>query len=502
VSDDPPAPSPPDDRAGPAGRPPDADRQGPLGPAGRPPAAAGQLPAGPAGQVDERPATFRDVFAVREFRALYFACTLSWLGDYLARAAVTVLVYQQTQSVLLSAASFAVSYLPWILGGPLLAALAERYPYRRVMIFSDLLRMSLIGLVAIPGLPIGAILALLFLAMLANPPTQAARSALMPLILSRDRLVVGIAVNTSTSQAAQVVGYLAGAALAAAWNPRLALVLDAATFAISALLIAGGIRNRPPAMTAAHRSHLLRETADGFRVVFGDQVLRSVAVLVFALMLFAIVPEGLAAAWAAQTNPDPSSRGLAQGMIMAANPVGFVLGGLLIGRFVAPATRRRLIRPLAVIAPLALVPALTAPSAPVVALMAMVSGFAVAGLLPTLNGMFVLALRHGFRARAFGVMQGGLQLSQGGAVLITGLLADRFPLPTVVGLWSVGGTLLMLLVVSRWPSAHSFNAAIAAATDELPVVARRPEDDDATRVTPVAPGAVPVPPPPAGRMER
>ena len=72
--------------------------------------------------------------------------------------------------------------------------------------------------------------------------------------------------------------------------------------------------------------------------------------------------------------------------------------------------------------------------------------------MPTLNGMFVLALRHGFRARAFGVMQGGLQLSQGGAVLVTGLLADRFPLPTVVGLWSVGGTVLMAVVASRWPT--------------------------------------------------
>jgi MFS family permease len=464
--------------------------------------------------VDDRPATFRDVFAVREYRALYLACALSWVGDYLARAAITVMVYQQTRSVLLSAASFAVSYLPWILGGPLLAALAERYPYRRVMVACDLARMLLIGLVAIPGIPVPAMFVLIFLAMLANPPTQAARSALLPLILTRDRLVVGIAVNTSTSQAAQVVGYLAGAALAAAVSPQLALALDALTFALSAALITGGVRPRPTAMTAAHRSHLLRETGEGFRLVFGDRVLRSVAVLVFALTLFAIVPEGLAAAWAAETNPHAASRGLAQGLIMAASPIGFILGGLLIGRFVAPTDRRRLIRPFAVIAPLALVPALTSPSAPVVALMALVSGFAVAGLMPTLNGIFVLALRHGFRARAFGVMQGGMQLSQGGAVLVTGLLADRFPLPRVVGLWSVGGTLLMLAVVSRWPSVQTFNAAIAAATDELPEVApptgsgpaaprsAAEADRNGASVTPRPPYTMLAPPPAAGRMER
>jgi MFS family permease len=435
---------------------------------------------------EERPATFRDVFAVAEFRALYIACSLSWMGDYLARAAITALVYRQTQSVLLSAASFAVSYLPWILGGPLLAALAERHSYRRVMISCDLARMALIGAVAIPGMPVQAMLVLLFLAMLGNPPTQAARSALLPLLLTRDKLVVGLAVNTSTSQAAQVIGYVLGAALATAYNPETALIIDAVTFAASAALIATGVRERPPPAVA--RSHLLHETGEGFRVVFGNRVLRSVAILVFSLMLVAIVPEGLAAAWAAETNPGPEFRGLAQGLIMAANPVGFILGGLLIGRFVAPAARRRLIRPLAVVAPLALVPAVVAPSAPVVALMAMVSGFAVAGLMPTLNGMFVLALRHGFRARAFGVMQGGMQLCQGGAVLVTGLIADRFPLPVVVGAWSAGGAVLMIAVVSRWPSAAAFDEAIAIAAVDVPTAELPASSSTASR--------------PAGRMER
>jgi MFS family permease len=410
----------------------------------------------------EHRATFGEIFAVREYRVVYIATALSFIGDYMAKAAITVMVYQQTRSVALSAASFAITYLPWILGGPLLATLAERFPYRRVMIVCDVVRMMLITAVAIPGLPIPVMLVLLFAAMLANPPTQAARSALMPLILSRDRLVVGIAVNTSTAQAAQVVGYLAGAGLAAAISPRLALLIDALTFGISAVMIRFGIRNRPSAMAAKHRSHLLRETAEGFQLVFGDRALRAIAVLVFALTLFAIVPEGLAAAWAERSSTNTAGRGLAQGMIMAAGPVGFILGGLLIGRFVQPAWRRRLIRPFAVLAPLALVPALAEPAVPVVALMALVSGFAVAGLMPTLNGMFVLALPHGFRARAFGVMQGGLQLTQGSAVLATGLLAERFSIPVVVGVWSLGGVVLMIAVITRWRQPERFGSSRAA----------------------------------------
>ncbi|WP_089012928.1 MFS transporter [Micromonospora inositola] len=410
----------------------------------------------------EGPATFREVFAQVEYRAILTASTLSWIGDYIAKAAVTVLVYRETESVALSAAAFAVSYLPWLVGGPLLATLAERHRYRHVMVTCDLVRMALMVLVAIPGNPPWLILALLFGTTLANPPSQAARSALMPLILTGDRVVVGLSINASTGQAAQVVGYLIGAGIATV-NPTAALLINAVTFGASALLVRFGVRDRPPAMTAAHRSHLLRETAQGFQIVFGRPVLRAIAVLVFSAMLFSIVPEGLAAAWAADRAGGDLDTGVAQAVIMAANPVGFILGGLLVGRAFSPARRLTLMRPLAVLAPAALVPALLDPPPAVVAVLAATCGFAVAGLLPVANGLFVRALPDGYRARAFGVMASGIQIIQGVAVLTTGLLAERFPIPAVVGTWSAAGVVLMLAAALTWPSREAVDAAVEAA---------------------------------------
>jgi MFS family permease len=185
-------------------------------------------------------------------------------------------------------------------------------------------------------------------------------------------------------------------------------------------------------------------------------------------MLFCIVPEGLAAAWAADLTNNDTERGLSQALIMAANPVGFIAGGLIVGRLVGPSRRQSLVRPLAVLAPASLVPALLHPSTIGVAVMAAACGFAVAGLVPTANGLFVQALPHGFRARAFGVMQGGLQIIQGLAVLCTGLLADVFNVPDVVGLWSLVGVGLMLLVGAWWPSPQRFTEAIAAASRTSP----------------------------------
>ncbi|GAA4706465.1 MFS transporter [Phytohabitans rumicis] len=420
----------------------------------------------------ERQATFREVFGQPEYRAVYLASTLSWLGDYLAKAALTVLVYDQTKSVAMSAAAFAVSYLPWLLGGPLLATMAERYPYRTVMVTCDLVRMTLVGTIALLPLPAPVVLVVIFLNTLASPPSQAARSALLPLILGGDRLVVGLSVNLTTGQAAQVLGYVAGAGIAAV-NPRLALAIDASTYAASAVLIRLGVRARPSAMTKAHRSHLLRETADGFRMVFQTPVLRSIAVLVFAAMLFAVVPEGLAAAWATSLSDSEAQRGISQALIMAASPAGFIIGGLVTARLIRPDLRRALIRPFAVLAPLSLVPALLGPSAVGIAVMAGVCGFAVAGMMPAANGLFVQALPHGFRARAFGVMQSGTQVMQGAAVLATGLLAEHNSIPTVVGLWSLAGVGLILLACTQWPRADRFNAAVAVATHTQPADASR-----------------------------
>ena len=116
----------------------------------------------------------------------------------------------------------------------------------------DVLRVALMLLVAIPDAPVVITLALLFVAHLpahrARPPSRAHAAG-----VDRDRLVLGLSINASVGQAAQVVGYLFGAALAAV-QPSLALLVPATTFAL-VRRVGAGRRPRPcPAMAAAHRS--------------------------------------------------------------------------------------------------------------------------------------------------------------------------------------------------------------------------------------------------------
>lgn len=406
----------------------------------------------------DRPATFREVFGVVEYRALFAATALSLIGDYFARVAVTVLIFSGTGSVLLSAAGFAISYLPWVAGGPVLAALAERYPYRGVMITCDVARMALVALMALPGLPLPVLLLLLLGSSVLTPPFEAARSAMAAQLLTGDRYVVALSLQTMTAQAAQVAGYAMGG-LVTAFDAHGALLINAATFGVSALLLWLGVRPRPAATPKEHHQSLLKDAGDGLRLVFGHRVMRPIALVVFGMVAILIVPEGLAAAWSAELGGGAATAGL----LLAAVPIGNVIGAVLT-RATGPERRLKLIKPLLLGGPLFLVPALAGPPTAVVFVLVVCAGIMSAVIVP-LNGLFVRVLPNGSRARAFGIMQGGMQLAHAAAVLIAGALAELSSVSVVVGAWSLCGLLLMAVAVRTWPSRDVIDAETARAAE-------------------------------------
>ncbi|MEU7764843.1 MFS transporter [Nocardia sp. NPDC049190] len=410
---------------------------------------------------EERPAGYRDLVVLVEYRAVLTASALSWAGDYLCKAAVALLVLERTGSVLASASAFAVGYLPWLTAGPVFAAVAERYPTRSVMISCDLARAVLIGLIAIPGVPVSVLLVLLFTSGLLAPPFEAARSALLPHLLTGDRYPVGMAFNNTVFHLAQVLGYAAGGVIAG-YSSHTALLLNAGTFVASAFLLHRYVELRPAALAVTRRSGLWQETRQGYVVVFGDPVMRAIAFIVFATVTFVVVPEGLAAAWASEID----GGGATQGLIMVANPVGFALGGLIPTRLAR--WRTRLIRPLAVSAPLTLVPALLDPPLAGILTLVTASGVVMSLLLPAAQTLFRTVLPDEYRARAFGVMNSGIQIAQGAAILATGAASERFPTATVIGTWCATGVLVMLLVSSRSLTRPEPSALAPDSTERTP----------------------------------
>ncbi|MDQ3734913.1 MAG: MFS transporter [Actinomycetota bacterium] len=402
--------------------------------------------AGRRGGRGERPATYREVFGVREFRFLFAGHLLSLVGDELIRVALAILVFDATDSPLLAAATFGISYAPWVLGGPFLATLADRLRRRSVLVGTDLARGVVVACLAIPGLPLWLMLVMLFAASLLAPPFESARSALMPDVLPGDRYAVGTSVTNISIQVGQVVGFVAGGLLVVAITPRGALLVDAATFFISAALVRWGVEDRPaPAGEPGAPLSLWRETIDGLRVLTRNRVLLRIVGLLWVGQLFLTAPEGIAVPYVTEFGLGA----VAVGLFLAANPVGLIIGGVVVGRLCPPGLRERLTYPLALMSMLPLIVAGLIDNFAVVLAMFVLSGFGASYLIP-LNVSFVRAVPAAFRGRAFGAAVSGLSACQGLAIVIAGAAAERMSAAAVVT-WSgvLGLVALLLLGLAR-----------------------------------------------------
>ncbi|MGY1609750.1 MFS transporter [Geodermatophilus sp. SYSU D00700] len=385
---------------------------------------------------------------MREFRPLFGTYTLSTVGDELARVALTVVVYQRTDSPLLAALTFALSFLPWALGGPVLATLADRFPRHRVLIASDVARAGLVALMAIPGTPLPVLLVLLFAVSLCAPPFESARSALMADVLEGERYAVATSLTNVSLQVAQVVGFVAAGALVTALSPSVVLLLDAATFAVSALWLWLGLQRRPaPVEPAGEPSSVWRDAGEGLRLIGRSPRLVAIIGLLWTGTLFANVAEGIAA----PLTDDLGEGAAALGVLLAANPLGVTIGGLVVARLVGTARSERLMPVLVVLslAPVLLAGLVALSAEPgrgayvlVVGLL-FVAGLGASWTIP-LNVAFVQAVPPAVRGRAFGVAVSGLYGVQGLGALGAGLAAERVPAAAVV---AVAGGIGLVAVV-------------------------------------------------------
>lgn len=392
-----------------------------------------------------RRATYGEVFAVPEFRALWSAHAFSLIGDQLAQVALAVLVYTRTSSALLTGVVYALTYLPPLLGGPLLAGLADVLPRRRLMIICDLVRAVLIAAVALPGMPFPALCVLIFVVVLIGSPFTAAKAAVLPDVLPGDRFVVGSAINNITTQACQMVGFVAGGAIVAFIGTHLALAADAVTFLLSAAILALWVHRRPATREGGGGgTSLWAGTKGGVRLVFGDQRLR--ALVLFAwLCLFVIAPEGLAAPYAASLD----AGGLVVGILMASAPTGMAIGGFIFTRLVQPQRRIMVMGWMAMLSLAPLIGCATEPPLAIVVALWFVCGLGSSYQLAA-NAAFVQTVPNEGRGQAFGLVTSGMQVFQGIGIILAGAVAEVLDPAAAIALFGAVGLAAASILAVQW----------------------------------------------------
>ncbi|SEF18921.1 MFS transporter [Jiangella alba] len=400
--------------------------------------------------MSDSPASFTQVLAVPQFRRLWLAHVFSVVGDQLARVALTVLVYERTNSAGLTALTYALTYLPDFVGGATLAGLADRFPRRSVMVHTDLARAALVALMAVPGMPLLAQAALLFVVQAVASPFASARQSVLADMLPGDQLTAGFALVSMTSQASFAVGFGAGAALVAEFGTSAALLVDVVTFLASAAIIRLGIDPYRPAVGAGPRGATgppalgyWATVRAGWAVVAGDARLRTLLAVACCAGFYA-VPEGLAVPFGDELGGGTA----AVGWLLAANPVGTVLG--MIGlRFLGPQRRLALLGPMAVGSSLILLPTGWAPGLAVTVVLWTLSGVLSAHDIVAQSTYVRLAPAES-RGQAIGVAVAALRAAQGLAIVAAGLLAQFADAAVIVGVAAAAGTVVTAVAVHRW----------------------------------------------------
>jgi len=392
-------------------------------------------------------ATFRDVFAVREFRALWFSEILSVAGDRLALVALTLLVYDRTRSPLLAAMAYAAGYIPWVIGGLFLTDLADRRPRRTVMVACDAVRAVLVAVMAVPGVPLLALVALLFATTMFTPPFESARAAVTPDILHGELYVLGAAVTQTTFLAAQVAGAVGGGVAVAFVGTRPALAIDSATFVLSGLLIAFGIKARPAAARPdTVQSSPWARIGAGFRLVFSNPALRTL--LGFGwLVAFYTVPEGVAAPYTARLGGGP----IATGLVLASTVFATTIATPLFSRFVRARQRLALMGPLAVLTCATLVLTVLEPDLAVSLVIFSVSA-AFGSYQIAANTAFVIRVPNERRSQAFGLANMGVVVGQGAAFVAAGAAVELLSLSpaAVIAMSGAVGAVIAMVLTLQW----------------------------------------------------
>ncbi|WP_410658475.1 MFS transporter [Amycolatopsis sp. lyj-112] len=400
---------------------------------------------------------FKAAFAVGEFRALWAAEALSQAGDQLARVALSVLVWERTASAGLTGLTYGLTYLPTLLGGTLFAGLADRYSRRTVMIVCDLLRAVVAALMAVPGTPLLVLAVLLVILTMAGGPFRAAQLALLPDVLEGERYVAGLAVRTITIQTAQLAGFGGGGLVIGLVKPQWGLVIDAVTFVVSALLVSTGVRRRAPAAAAESsvKSRLVRAfSGDGARELWRVKGIR----VLFGLKMlagFAIAPEGLAAPLAGELR----AGSFAVGLILAADPVGSVIGSWIFTKWVPARRKTRIVGILALASVVPLVFVFFRPSLPVCLVLIVLSGAFAAPYHLQAVALMARAVPDGVRAQVMGLTSTSLVTVQGIGIMLAGALAQ------LTGPFVAVGVAAAVAVASAGPMAIAWKRAIATGPD-------------------------------------
>ncbi|MGQ4415269.1 MFS transporter [Streptomyces sp. SAS_269] len=378
--------------------------------------------------------SYRTLFRTPEFTPFLLSFAVSAAAQTIGALALGTLVFRATGSPLLSAVSMFGPQLAQLVGATFLLSAADRLPPRAILTGLALAFAVGTAVLALPGLPVRAVLAVVLLQGLVASLGGGVRGGLLNDILSKDGYVLGRSVYNMLWGLTQVAGFATGGALLALLSPRTCLLLAAALYLMSALVSRLGLTARPPrsagrpSLSATWRTNALLWSSRSRRLTY----------------LGLWVPNGLVVGGdSLYVSYAPG----AAGTMYACGALGMFLGDMAVGRLVPPATRPRLAIPLRL---LLAVPYLFFVLRPGVALSAVAAAVASVGFAASLvlQERLMSLTPDDLTGQALGLHATGMAALQGVGAALAGTLAQLTSPAMAMTLMAAGSVTVTLVLAA------------------------------------------------------
>jgi hypothetical protein len=228
------------------------------------------------------PRRFTGLWLHGDFRRLWAAQTISIFGTLAAGGALryAALLWLDAGAGQLAILA-ACDLVPPFLAGPFAGAWVDRVRKRPLMILADLVRFG-----ALATVPLAAVLDVLtFVHLVAAAVATStvtvffnvAYEAYVPALVGREQVVAANAKVSASASIAEITGFGISGWLVVGLTAPGAVLVDAASYLVSAMFLRRIRAQEPPPPPAHEREQLLREAVEGARVTWRHPVLRTLA---------------------------------------------------------------------------------------------------------------------------------------------------------------------------------------------------------------------------------
>jgi DHA3 family macrolide efflux protein-like MFS transporter len=237
--------------------------------------------------------SYKELKTQKQYLKMIVANIINRFGDSIDAIAISWIMYEITGSAALMALIIGLNYIPTIVLQPIFAVYVERMNKRRIMVLMDIARglcMLATTLLFMTGTLTPALLAIVTIL---NSSFEAFRVpagiSIVPSILDEEHYTTGTALNSTLSRVAEVIGLALAGSVIVLIKESGALIVDTATFFISAFIISLIKYKEEMHKVISGISELKNDLVEGVKYILQNKLL--IALFMLGMLLnFCMVP--------------------------------------------------------------------------------------------------------------------------------------------------------------------------------------------------------------------